>query len=447
MKMLFGTDGIRGIALHTLTTDLAYKVGRSIPSLYDASVDKIKVVIGHDTRVSSALLESALVTGLLESGADVIKVNKMPTAGVAYLSKVLHANAGVMITASHNKKEYNGIKIFNGNGFKLTKSQELHLERLINTQEFICVTQEKLGQILECKKAIACYENYLIKSSDGFFDGLSVAVDCANGAGGKVFPWVLKKLGARVKIIHSGNDGLKINFNCGATQTKGLCETVKKYNFQLGFALDGDADRLVIVDETGEEIKGEIIFYLFCKYLKENKLLKNNIVVSTIMSNTALKEALNKIKISLITTSVGDENVVKAMLENNSSFGGETSGHYLFDKVVTTSDGILTSIMFLNLFKTLKKPLSYYKNIFSLYPQKTINIAVNKEEKENVLKLESVKNKLLECENLIGKKGRVLLRASGTEDVLRLLVEGKDEQIIKTVINLMEKELKSHITI
>jgi len=445
--MLFGTDGIRGIALNTLTTDLAYKVGRSIPSLYDSSVDKIKVVIGHDTRVSSALLENAVITGLLESGADVIKVNKMPTAGVAYLSKVLHANAGVMITASHNKKEYNGIKIFNGNGFKLTELQELHIERLIMSQEFIFPMQEKLGQIIECKKATACYENYLMKSSDGFFDGLSLVVDCANGAGGKVFPWVLKKLGARVKTIHSGNDGLKINLNCGATQTKSLCEVVKHNNSQLGLALDGDADRLVIVDETGEELKGEIIFYLFCKYLKENKLLKKNMVVSTIMSNGALKEALDKIGISLITTAVGDENVVKAMLENNCSFGGETSGHYLFEKIITTADGILTSVMFLNLFKTLKKPLSYYKKIFSLYPQKTINIAVKKEEKDKILKLESVKNKLLECEKLIGKNGKIILRASGTENVIRLLVEGKNEKTIGMVFHLLEKEIKSHITI
>ncbi|PKK96082.1 MAG: phosphoglucosamine mutase [Tenericutes bacterium HGW-Tenericutes-4] len=439
---LFGTDGVRGVVSETLTNEIAYKIGRAIPHLYDSSVDKIKIAVGKDTRVSSDMLESALIAGLMESGADVTCLGVIPSAAVSYLSKVLKTNVGVMITASHNPYYYNGIKIFNGNGFKLTKMQEAQIEELVQNNKFTTLPNEQLGQKTDCNKATQCYENYLISNASGFFDGLSIVVDCANGAGSKVFTWTLKKLGVRVKTLFTSKNGLKINKDCGATHLEALCNEVKKGGYDIGFALDGDADRLMIVDENGKVVVGESVFYLFSKYLKEKKQLKNNTVVSTVMSNASLEEALKKIGISLIITQVGDENVVEEMLKNNLNFGGETSGHYMFSNAVTTSDGILSAILFLNLLKEYNLPVSKLTNLFSLYPQKVKNIAVEESQNQVVLNSELVQKKIKEWEQKLNKKGRILLRASGTEKVIRLLVEAKDEKIVNEIIINLENEIK-----
>lgn len=442
-EKLFGTDGIRGIVGEILTNELAYKVGRAIPHLYDSSVDKIKIVVGCDTRVSSHMLECSLVAGLMESGADVITLDIMPSAGVAYLAKTLKANAGIMITASHNPYYYNGIKIFNGNGFKLTKNQEQQIEQLVFDNNFSNLPQEKIGQKTECNKATQCYENYLVSNASGFFDNLSIVVDCANGAGVKVFPWVLKKLGVKVKVLANSKNGLKINEKCGATHLELLCNEVKKGGFNLGFALDGDADRLMIVDEKGEVVEGEKILFLFSKYLKEKKLLKSNIIVSTVMSNLSLEKELKKIGISLITTAVGDENVVTSMLQNNLNFGGETSGHYMFQNAVTTSDGILSAIIFLNLLKHYKQPVSKLCKNFLLYAQKLINFEVKEHQKEQILNNKLLKEKVQGWEKALNSSGRILLRASGTESKVRLLVEAKDEKLLEQIIVNLETTIKS----
>jgi phosphoglucosamine mutase len=438
-KKLFGTDGVRGVVGKTITTELAYKIGRAIPFLYDNSVDAIKVVVGKDTRVSSDMLESALVAGLLESGADVIKVGMMPSAGVAYLSKVKKANTGVMITASHNPAYYNGIKIFNGNGFKLTKMQELQIEELVHKNNFL--PSKRLGQIKPCKKATNCYENYILSNASGFFHGLSVLVDCANGAGSKVFVWALKKLGARVKALCVSKNGENINKNCGATNTKQLCDAVKQGGFDVGFALDGDSDRLVIVDEFGVELAGERVLYLFATHLKQKNLLKNNTIVSTVMSNMALKEQLQKQNIFLITTPVGDENVVEAMLQNNLNFGGETSGHYLFENVVTTSDGILSAIQFLNLLKERGEKVSKLASDMELYPQKLINFTVTKEQKERILTNETLLDTIKQFQADQKNAPRILLRASGTEQVIRLLVEAKSKEVVDKISKNLEQKI------
>lgn len=417
---------------------MVYKIGRSIPYLYDSSVDKIKVVIACDTRVSSSMFASSLVSGLMASGAKVYFVGLIPSGGLSYLSKVLKASAGVMITASHNPVEYNGVKIFNGNGFKLTKSQQMQIERLLEENKFDDLEWNEIGTIIQKKKANQMYQKYLMQKADGFFDAFHLVLDCANGASSKLAPRLFQALKANVTVINASKNGLHINDNCGATNTKALQLAVKTRKNSLGFAFDGDADRLVVIDELGEEVTGETLLFLLATYFKETNNLKNNKVVTTVMSNTALIKELNKKNIQVEVTKVGDESVIEALLVNNLVLGAETSGHYVFKNEVTTADGLLSSIMVLNMLKHYNKPLSELKNKITLYPQIQKNIAVKKEEKDKIMESEALTELIIECNKMLEEKGRILVRKSGTEHIIRILVEGEDNNLIHLIANKIE---------
>lgn len=381
---LFGTDGVRGIANKTLMPETAYKIGKALALIYSSELTKVKVIIGKDTRVSSDMIESALISGIMAQGADVVLLGVIPSGGVSYLAKKLKANAGVMITASHNEASYNGIKIFNGNGYKITRSQELQIEQLVYENDKELVENKKIGQITRDIRAIKCYQDYLVERLNGFFNGLKVCLDCANGAGRAIAPSVFKKLGVQLEVINNKKNGLLINKNCGATSLDSLSKKMKSGNYDIGFALDGDADRLMVIDEKGKVVAADDIIFLLAKDLKIKNMLESNIVVGTVMSNFGLEIMLKENGIKLYRTKVGDKYVTDYILEHNLMLGGESSGHFIFKNYVITADGILSAINILKLLKEYKKPLSELLGEVKKFPQILINIIVDENKKSKL---------------------------------------------------------------
>lgn len=444
MRKLFGTDGVRGIANHDLTPELAFKLGKYGAHVLINGKKKARIVIGRDTRISGDLLEHALISGILSAGCDALCIGVVPTPAVAYLTRVLKADAGVVISASHNPVEFNGIKFFNEEGFKLPDSVELEIEKYIEGKLKI-ETLPVGGNIGLCeyhKEAEALYQEYIMSTITGDLKGLRVAVDAANGAAYKVGVKTLQKLGAEVTSIHHEPNGLNINANCGSTHPEQVSQLVKVIGGDIGLAYDGDADRLIAIDENGEIVDGDKIMAICGLHLHRKGKLKDKTIVSTVMSNLGFIKALEAEGLKTIQTNVGDRYVLEAMKENNYSLGGEQSGHVIFLDYNTTGDGLLTAVQLLNVMKETGKSLSELASVMTVYPQVLKNARVANDQKNAYKTDEAIQKKISELEEAMKGQGRVLIRPSGTEPLVRVMLEGQDledlNQYASDLVDLIE---------
>ncbi|MCQ2462248.1 MAG: phosphoglucosamine mutase [Clostridia bacterium] len=431
MGRLFGTDGARGIANTELTCSLALNLGKAAAAvLTGSSGKKPRILIGKDTRISGDMLESAIAAGLCSVGADVILLGVVPTPAVAFLVKKYGCDAAFMISASHNPFEYNGIKIFNGEGYKLPDETENEIEAIILDREGnvpIC-SGSALGKISFCDTAVTDYIEYLETTVDVDFKGLKVAVDCAYGSSSRTAKTLFSQFGCELSVINAKPNGININDNCGSTHLKSLSSFVKENGCDVGLAFDGDADRLLAVDENGEETDGDKIITICAKYLNEENKLKNKTAVVTVMSNIGFKKFCDAQGIKYETTDVGDRYVLELMREKGYNLGGEQSGHIIFTDYATTGDGQLTALQLLRIMKKSGKKLSELGAVMKTYPQITINVPVSDMGKAGFKYDREIQNAVKQAENVLADKGRVLVRVSGTEPLVRIMLEGENKQ-------------------
>ena len=447
MRKYFGTDGVRGVANTELNCDLAYKLGRAGGFVLAKGKEKVKVIVGKDTRVSGDMLESSLIAGLMSVGCDVITVGVVPTPAVAYLTKKYEADCGVVISASHNPVEYNGIKFFNKDGYKLDDELELKIEQYIddiNKVDYM-PTGCNVGKKINKEDAQRDYIEYLKSIINIDFKGLKVVLDCANGASYNVAPIVFSELGANVITINSNPDGNNINDNCGSTHPKGLQETVLLNKADLGLAYDGDADRLIAVDENGKIVDGDHIMILSAIHLKNKNKLAQDTLVVTVMSNIGLIIAAKEHGINLATTSVGDRYVLEEMKKSGYNLGGEQSGHMIFLDYNTTGDGVLSSLILAQIVFEEGKTLSELASVMTQYPQVLVNARIKNENKNRYMEYKDIKDEIERIENLLDGSGRVLIRPSGTEPLVRVMLEGKEEghirELATNLANLIQEKL------
>lgn len=448
MGRLFGTDGVRGIANKELTPSLAFEIGRAGAYVLSGEVHhKPRILVGKDTRLSCDMLEAALVAGLCSVGAEVELAGVIPTPAIAYLVRKYGADAGVMISASHNPYEFNGIKYFNNKGFKLPDSIEERIESIIldESEELPEVTGKDIGRSRPLEQALGDYKEFLKSTVECDFKGLKVAIDCANGASYKIAPQVFREIGAEVKVINDCPDGTNINYKCGSTHMEELKKFVVDENMDLGLAFDGDADRVLMVDENGELVDGDKIMSICGQYMKENGKLKENTIVATVMSNLGFDISAKKNGIKVHKTKVGDRYVLEQMLEGGFSLGGEQSGHIIFLEYNTTGDGILTALQLLSTLKVTGKRLSEAASIMQVYPQVLVNAKVSNEKKNEYMKDSIIASLVNDLEKEFRDEGRVLIRPSGTEPLVRVMIEGKDigyiEQRAKELAVVIEQRL------
>ncbi|GAX88416.1 phosphoglucosamine mutase [Effusibacillus lacus] len=444
MGRLFGTDGVRGVANTELTAELAYRLGRAGAFVLTRGKDKAKIVVGKDTRISGDMLEAALIAGILSIGADAVRVGVVSTPGVAYLTRSLKADAGVMISASHNPVADNGIKFFGGDGFKLTDQVENEIESLLTGEDQMPrPTAGDIGRAEELPDASAIYADYLKTTISNRFDGLKVVLDCGNGAAYQLAPTVFHQLGAEVIAIHAEPNGVNINVKCGSTYPDVVRDAVLKHGADIGLSFDGDADRLIAIDEKGQLVDGDYVMAILGRALKAKGELANNTIVSTVMSNVGFVKAAKEIGIELVRTAVGDRYVMEAMREGGYVLGGEQSGHIIMLKHNTTGDGILTALQLTDVMVGEGKPLSELRSIMRSYPQVLVNVRVSSKAgwDQNAAIQEAIRS--VEAE--LGDEGRVLVRPSGTEPLIRVMAEGPDEQIVQEfavrIANVVRKEL------
>lgn len=429
MGRLFGTDGVRGIANTELTPELAFKLGKIGTYVLKKENKRPVVLIGKDTRVSGDMFESALSAGILAMGGNVIKLGVLPTPAVAFLVKKYEAAAGIMISASHNPYEYNGIKFFNDEGFKLDDSIEDEIEELIVRNIDITghIKGDLLGKALDGEEqALDSYVEFLISTVDVDFKGMKVVLDCANGAAYQVAEKVFNRLGAHTIAINNKPDGININELCGSTSPESLQKKVLKEHADVGLAFDGDADRLIVVDEKGQITDGDKTIFICAKHLKNKGILRNNKVTVTVMSNIGFHKACAKEEIKVDTTKVGDRYVLESMLKSGSIIGGEQSGHIIFLNHTTTGDGILSALQFMQAIKESGKRPSEMAEEMVVYPQVLKNAKIKRENRENFDKDTEIKEKISQTEKLVGSNGRVLIRPSGTEPLIRVMLEDDD---------------------
>lgn len=448
MRKYFGTDGVRGIANYDLTPALAFSVGRAggyVLKKHSNKTEGFKVIIGTDTRISKDLLQNAIGAGMMSIGFDVLNVGVCPTPAVAYLTRKHHYDAGIVISASHNPSEYNGIKFFNSDGFKLADEIEEEIEYYMENPEEISSPYSYVGTDLSCFNLIDEYADYLVSCAPKNLDGINITLDCANGAAYRIAPYVFKKLGANVKVIFDTPDGKNINLSCGSTHLENLSRAVKTNHSDIGLAYDGDADRLLAVDENGNGVSGDQMLMLFAKNLKDIGKLKNNTLVVTVMSNLGLKFAAEKHGIDIATTNVGDRYVLENMLKNDYVIGGEQSGHMIFLEHNTTGDGILSSIMLSSVLKNSGKKMSELAAIVEILPQILINAHVDNNRKNEYKTDDEIQKRITSIENHLSNSGRVLIRPSGTEPLVRVMIEGRDmegiTELAKELASLIEKKL------
>ncbi len=427
MGKLFGTDGIRGVAnQYPITAETALETGRVVASVFTGKKDNPKIVIGKDTRISGDMLEHAVAAGICSMGVDVLLAGVMPTPAVAFLTTQVGADGGVVISASHNPFFDNGIKLFNKDGFKLSDDVESSIENMLMSGPtgHLCREIEKTGRVGSLENGNQSYMNFLKNAVPGNFSlkGLKIALDCSNGAVYRIAPDLFSGLGARVKTIFNSPDGFNINKNCGSQHTQSLQKFVRDNGADIGLAFDGDGDRLVAVDETGSEIKGDQILFIGAKYLKKQNQLKNNLLVTTVMSNIGLGIALNDLGIQHTTSAVGDRYVLELMQTRGAVLGGEDSGHIIYLDHQTTGDGLLAALKLLEAIQAESKPLSVLARMMTLFPQKLINIDVK--EKPDIGTIPEISREIEHVEHILGDKGRVLVRYSGTQPQCRVMVEG-----------------------
>lgn len=441
MGKYFGTDGFRGNANVTLTVEHAYKVGRYIGYYFGKDKEYAKVVIGKDTRRSSYMFEYALVAGLTASGAHVSLMHVTTTPSVAYITRTDDFDCGIMISASHNPYYDNGIKLINSKGYKIEKEVEDLIEKYIdgNIEELPYATMEKVGIATDYSMGRNRYIGYLMSIPTRAFKNYKIGLDCANGASSGIAKSVFDALGAKTYVINNEPNGININNNCGSTHIEGLQKLVIDNKLDIGFAYDGDADRCLAVDSKGNVINGDLIIYLCGKYLKDKGQLDGNKVVTTIMSNIGLYKALDEIGIGYEKTQVGDKYVNENMVTNGYVLGGEQSGHIIFSKYATTGDGLLTSLKIMETIIESKKTIDELLLPIKIYPQVLKNVPVT--DKQKVLNDMNVKNKINEIENKLGNDGRVLVRPSGTEMIIRVMVEAKTEEECEKYVNQITDEI------
>lgn len=439
MGKYFGTDGVRGIVNHDLTSELAMEIGKATAYILNDNKKKLTILIGRDTRISGEMLLFALSSGLVSRGINVIDLGVVTTPMVSYLTKKYKCIAGIMISASHNPSEYNGIKIFNSEGYKLSDELEERIEEYIFDKKLPEYTG-KIG-IYSKEDFKEEYINYLLGTIDKL-KNMKVIVDCANGSASEIAPLLFKKLKMNSIIINKDYDGYNINQDCGSLHLDKLSKEVVKNKADLGFAYDGDADRCLFVDSEGKVINGDIVLAIVGLYLKNNKKLKNNTIVGTVMSNYGLRKFCEENNIEFIMTKVGDRYVLEEMLKGKYVIGGEASGHTIFKEHSNTGDGILTSLQILNILTKTKTSLKEVSSVMKEYPQILINVKTTKEGKESYSKDKEISNLISECEKEILGNGRILIRASGTENLIRVMVEGMDEKQTKTIAEKLANIIK-----
>jgi phosphoglucosamine mutase len=447
-RKLFGTDGIRGVAnQYPMTPELVLRVGKAIASLFRNASHRHRILIGRDTRLSGPMIEDALVAGISSMGVDALTVGVLPTPAVAFLTMDMKADAAIMISASHNPFEDNGIKIFQGNGLKLPDDAEARIEALI--------ASESLGQpapygaaIGRTKAIFGADGRYAVFLKNAFpkalsLEGLKIVVDCAHGAGYRIAPLVLEELGAEVIPIGNNPDGMNINLKCGAMHPEIVAAAVRKYKAHAGIALDGDADRVIFADEKGKVIDGDHIMAICALDMKARKQLRKNTVVATVMSNMGFEIAMKEAGIRLIRTQVGDRYILEQMLKKGYNLGGEQSGHIIFLDHTTTGDGILSALQVLAVMKKRERPLSELAAVMSTLPQVLVNVTVEK--RKDLESVPVISQAIANAEKKLAGKGRILVRFSGTQALCRVMIEGPSQQEITSMANELVEVIKKNM--
>ena len=445
MGRLFGTDGVRGIANKDLTAKFAMDLGIATAIVLSKKQKNVTVVIGSDTRISGDMLVSSLISGFCSVGVNVINLGVVPTPCVSYLVKKYKAMAGIMVSASHNPSCYNGIKIFDRMGYKLPDALEDEIEQIISNIDKYMKNDLKIGKILTGYNPIDDYVMHLVKSCDSKLDGLNIAIDCANGSASVTTDSLFSKLGCRYTIINDKPDGFNINDNCGSTHIESLVNYVVANKMDCGIAYDGDADRCIMVDSEGNIIDGDYILAIISKYLKENNNLNNNTVIGTVMSNLGFVKFCQENNINFVATKVGDRYVLEEMLLKGYNLGGEQSGHVIFKDYANTGDGELTSLKVLEIIKKSGKSLKELSSIMKKYPQVLINVEVDNTLKNNFYTDDYISNEIEKVSNLLGSDGRVLVRPSGTEPLIRVMIEGANKKIIDKYAKELANKIKNRL--
>lgn len=448
MRKLFGTDGIRGVAnIEPMTGEMAMRLGRAAAYIFKNKTGRHRIVIGKDTRLSGYMLESALTSGICSMGVDVLLIGPLPTPGIAFITRALRADAGVVISASHNPYEDNGIKFFSEDGFKLPDELELEIEKLIFSGKIDSIrpTAKDMGKAYRINDAEGRYiefaKNSIPKGMD--FEGMKIVLDCANGAAYKVAPMMLRELGAEVTAIGVEPSGMNINDGCGSLYPKKLQELVLEKKADIGIAYDGDADRAIFSDELGREVNGDQIMAMCAIEMKKQGRLKNNILVTTVMSNMGLDIAMKGAGIDVIKTKVGDRYVLEEMLKKDCNLGGEQSGHIIYLDYNTTGDGVITTLQILALMNNTGKKLSELSLCMTIFPQILLNVRVK--EKKELSSILEVSKVIKDCEDKLKDRGRILVRYSGTEPVARVMIEGENEGKIKIMAEEIAGTIKEAI--
>lgn len=447
MGKFFGTDGVRGVANRELTCELAMKIGKAAALVLTRNCSYIpKILIGKDTRISSDMLESALLAGICSVGANGVSLGVVPTPAVSYLVKKYNADAGIMISASHNSFEFNGIKLFNKNGYKLSDEVENEIEKIIlNESEIKLPISEKIGSISYVQTAIDDYVDYISSVQKNINTNLKVAVDCANGSASATARKLFDKLGINATILFSEPDGVNINNDCGSTHLEKLTAFVIENKCDIGIAFDGDADRCLCVDEKGEVIDGDAILGICAKNMKEEGTLKNDTLVGTIMSNLGLKEFCENNDINFVETKVGDRYVLENMLENDYSIGGEQSGHVIFLDYSTTGDGELTAVQILNILSSSNFSASKLNSMVKKYPQKSATVNIELSQKGLLEKNIEIQKYLKETKEKLGSKAKLVVRESGTEPKIRVMAECDDNEFLENLVNKTVEIIKNNL--
>ncbi|KIL53583.1 phosphoglucosamine mutase [Jeotgalibacillus alimentarius] len=445
MGKYFGTDGVRGVANAELTPEMAFKLGRFGGYVLTKETTRPKVLIGRDTRISGHMLEGALVAGLLSIGAEVMRLGVISTPGVAFLTKAMGAQAGVMISASHNPVPDNGIKFFGPDGFKLTDEQEAEIEALIDaeTDNTPRPTGENLGIVTDYFEGGQKYLQYLKQSADEDFSGIHVALDCAHGATSALATHLFADLDADLSTMGASPNGLNINEGVGSTHPETLAGFVKEKGADVGLAFDGDGDRIIAVDENGQVVDGDQIMFICAKHLKSESRLKQNTVVSTVMSNLGFHKGLEEAGIQSIQTAVGDRYVVEEMKKGSYTLGGEQSGHIIFLDYNTTGDGLLTGLQLVNIMKLTGKKLSELAAEMEIFPQKLVNIRVS--DKHGVTDNAEVKAIIEQVEKEMNGNGRILVRPSGTEPLVRVMAEAPTKELCEEYVNRIAEVVENEM--
>ena len=449
MGRLFGTDGARGIANTEISCELALKIGRATAMVLGEQNGnkKLKILVGTDTRISADMLSCAIAAGFCSVGCDVLQLGVVPTPAVAFLVKEYSYDAGVMISASHNPCEYNGIKIFRSNGYKLPDEMEEKIEAII-LDEIVpppLKVGAAVGSVTSGRNALKDYIHHIESTAVAHFYGMRIAIDCANGSASETANELFRRLGAECTVINCRPDGENINKNCGSTHIEVLQEYVKQNGFDLGFAFDGDADRLLCVDEDGTLVDGDKIMAICAKAMKDAGRLNANTLVTTVMSNMGLFAFCDKYGIRCEKTKVGDRYVLEKMLEKGYHIGGEQSGHVIFLDHATTGDGQITAVQLLNVIRTTGRSLKELASEIEIFPQVLINVKVSSLGKLRLFEDNDIKIAIEEAEKELGDTGRVLVRASGTEPLVRVMLEGKDEEQIHRIASQIAEVVRERL--